>query len=340
MLIVWESSLKAKVQLPIPRTMNISTAQTSAGGSALARIRYSHEETCRWGGLTTRFRSCSKPQPALGQAWLFLMSLILLANGLSLAAAEKKIYIITDLEGISGVFKFDQTRETDTPLARQAREYFMGDVAAVVRGLRDGGATEVLVLDGHGNQAVIPHLAEAGARYITGLPRPDVLSGLNSSFAGIVLLGYHAMMGTSNAVLHHTQSSKSENRYWYNGVESGELAQCAAIAGHFGVPPILVTGDEATCREAERFFGTNCVTVAVKRGIAREAAVLYPFSETRKALYRGAKKSMQAIPRCKPYRLEWPAKAKKQFLSFQNANPPTLVIREATIPDGLHILDF
>ena len=71
----------------------------------------------------------------------------------------------------------------------------------------------------------------------------------------------------------------------YNGVESGELAQNAAIAGYYGVPAIMVNGDEATCREAKKFFGDNCVTVAVKRGLAREAAVLYPFEETRKALY-------------------------------------------------------
>ncbi|HSA00020.1 MAG TPA: M55 family metallopeptidase [Candidatus Paceibacterota bacterium] len=273
---------------------------------------------------------------------LFLAASILLSVALNLAAAgkERRIYVVTDLEGISGVYQFAQTRETDTPLARQAREYFMGDLAAVVRGLRDGGATDVLVLDSHGNQAMIPHLAEPGARYITGQPRPGFLIGLDSSFVGLVLLGYHAMMGTSNAVLHHTQSSKSENRYWYNGLESGELAQCAAIAGHFGVPPILVTGDDATCREAERFFGASCVTVSVKRGIAREAAELYPFQETRKALYRGARKAMRAIPHCKPYRLEWPVKAKMQFLSFENPSQPALQIREAVIPDGLHILDF
>ena len=203
------------------------------------------------------------------------------------AAAPKKIYVVTDLEGISGVYKFTQTRETDTPLALQAREYFMGDLAAVVRGLRDGGATEILVLDGHGNQAVIPHLMEPGAKYLTGLPRPPGLHGLDETYAGLVFVGYHAMMGTPDGVLHHTQSSKSENRYWYNGVESGELAQCAAIAAHFGVPPILVTGDEAVCREAKQFFGDACVTVAVKQGVARESAILYPFAGDAQGALRG-----------------------------------------------------
>jgi len=272
--------------------------------------------------------------------WLFcLLSPALL--GASPPAAQKKIYIVTDLEGASGVYKFAQTREPNNPLGEKAKEYLMGDIAAVVHGLLDGGATEILVLDGHGTQAFLPHLMVAGAKYITGTPRPGVLYGLDASFAGLVFVGQHAMMGTPDGVLHHTQSSRTENRYWYNGVESGELAQCALIAGHYGVPPILVTGDEAACREARQFFGPECVTVPVKRGIAREAAILYPFEETRHALYIGAKQAMAAIGRCKPYRIALPIKAKKQYLVFERpSSQPKLVTKEGTIQDALHILDF
>lgn len=269
-----------------------------------------------------------------------LFSFFVILAGTSTAASQKKIYIITDLEGISGVFKFTQTRETDTQLAREAREYFMGDVAAVVRGLRDGGATEVVVLDGHGNQAVIPHLMDPGAKYITGVPRPETLSGLDNSFAGVVFLGFHAMMGTPDGVLHHTQSSKSENRYWYNDVESGEIFQCAVMAGYYGVPPIMVTGDEATCREAEKFLGKTCVTVAVKKGIARESAMLYPFEETRRKLYKGARQAMGIIPDCKPYKLEMPVKAKMQHLALDGTTTPKLVTKEGTVTNALQITRF
>jgi D-amino peptidase len=257
--------------------------------------------------------------------------------------AQTKIYVITDLEGISGVFKFDQTRQKDTPLNVQACEYFMGDVAAVVRGLRDGGATEVIVLDGHGTQAVLPHLMEPGAKYITGHPRPGVasLTELDASFAGIAMIGFHAMNGTPDGVLHHTQSSKSENRYWYNGVESGELVQSAAIAGHYGVPPIMVSGDEATCREASRFFGATCVTVAVKKGLARESAMLYPFAETRKALYEGAKKAMRNLSSCKPYVLKTPIQVKEEFLNLDPKLPePVLVTREGIAQDVLQLFSW
>jgi D-amino peptidase len=270
---------------------------------------------------------------------LILAIILLFLICSSLATAQIKIYIETDLEGVSGVYKFAQTREKDTPLNIQACEYFMGDLAAVVRGLRDGGATEILIIDNHGTQAVIPHLMEPGAKYITGTPRPGgALWGIDKSFSGIVIFGSHAMMGTPDGVLNHTQSSKSENKYWYNGVESGEMAQTAAIAGYFGIPPILVTGDVATCREATKFFGPNVVTVATKQGISREAAVLYPFEETRKALYEGAKKAIAAIPKCKPYIIEVPIKAKMEYLDLDPSLPkPKLITKEWTIPDALQL---
>jgi D-amino peptidase len=273
---------------------------------------------------------------------VFLAAILAAFAGVGAASDQLKIYIETDLEGASGVFQFAQTREPGSPLNQRAREYFMGDLAAVIRGLRDAGVGEILVLDGHGSGALLPHLMEPGAKYIVGkCPPGSHLWGLDKSYSGLIMLGHHAMMGTPDGVLNHTQSSKTENRYWYNGVESGELAQCAAIAGHHGVPPIMVSGDEATCREAEKFFGPSCVTVAVKRGIAREAAVLYPFPETRRALFEGAKRAVAAIPRCKPYQLALPIKAKKQFLVFDKNNlQPRLETKEGTIPDALHILDF
>jgi D-amino peptidase len=182
-----------------------------------------------------------------------------------------------------------------------------------------------------------------GATYITGKPRPGPgnLTGLDETFDGMIMLGFHAMMGTEDGVLNHTQSSRSENRYWYNGVESGELAQNALIAGYFGVPPIMVTGDEATCQEAKEFFGEDIVTVAVKKGLSREAAELYPFEETRKALYHGAIKAIASIKDAKPYEIELPIKARKQYLDLNSDLPePPVVVKEGIIEEALHITDF
>ena len=271
---------------------------------------------------------------------LWITSWLILAVFAGPVAAQK-IYVVTDLEGASGVYHFGQTREKNSPANLKACEFLMGDIAAVVRGLRAGGAQEILLLDGHGNQAFLPELMEPGAKYITGQPRPGVHCGLDDSFAGIVMLGLHAMNGTPDGVLHHTQSSKGENRYWYNGVESGELAQSAIYAAHFGVPPILVTGDEATCREARKFYGDACVTVAVKKGLSREAAILKPFEETRRDLFEGAKRAMAAIPQCKPYRVEFPIAAKKQYLAPpDDSGKRKLTTKEGTIADALSLYEF
>ncbi|MCE5345155.1 MAG: M55 family metallopeptidase [Bacteroidales bacterium] len=285
-----------------------------------------------------------KIKTGIGSLRLSAMKIILvfslfILTCFSSVTAQIKIYVETDLEGVSGVYKFTQTREKDTPLNIQACEYFMGDLAAVVRGLRDGGATEIIVSDGHGNQAMIPHLMEPGAKYITGKPRT---SGdgwrLDESFSGVVMFGYHAMMGTPDGVLNHTQNSKAENRYWYNGVESGEIVQTALQAGYYHVPAILVTGDVATCREATKFLGPEVITVATKQGISREAAVLYPFEETRKALYEGAKKAIAAIPKCKPFYMQTPIKVKLEYLDLDTALPkPKLITKEWIAPDAIHL---
>lgn len=274
---------------------------------------------------------------------LFFIVVLLVFINISESSAQLKIYVNTDLEGISGVFNFTQTREKGTPENIQACEYFMGDLASVIRGLRDGGATEVVVLDGHGNQAVIPHLMEPGATYITGKPRSGAgnLTTLDSSFAAMVMVGFHAMNGTPDGVLNHTQSSRSENRYWYNGVESGELVQNAIIAGYYDIPFIMVTGDVATCREATHFFGDKVVTVATKKGLSREAAELYPFEETRKALYEGAKRAMSVISDCKPYQLDFPVNAKKTyFVQDPDSSEPKLITKEKIIQNPLQILDL
>ncbi len=280
-------------------------------------------------------------RPGFFSSHLIVWLLVLACFVPSLAAKPLRIYIVTDLEGASGVYKFAQTREPGNPLGEKAKEYLMGDIEAVVRGLRSANVFDIVILDGHGSQAFVPHLMAPGAKYITGKPRPGPLTGLDDSFDGLIQLGAHAMMGVSDGVLCHTQSSRSENRYWYNGVESGELAQCAAIAGHYDIPTIMVTGDVATCREATKFFGPNCVTVAVKRGISREAAELYPFDEARQTLYEGARQAVEAISKCKPYKLSLPIKAKKEYLVFdETSKSGRRVTKEGTIEATSKLMDF
>jgi D-amino peptidase len=101
-----------------------------------------------------------------------------------------------------------------------------------------------------------------------------------------------------------------EAKYWYDDVERGEMYQHAVIAAQYGVPIMLVTGDEATCREARETFGDDVPTVAVKKGISREAAVLLAPAETRALLRQGARRAMEALPRLRPFDVRFPVKVR------------------------------
>jgi D-amino peptidase len=218
-----------------------------------------------------------------------------------------KIYINTDLEGVTGVYKFEQTLNRDGWEYREAVRLLMGDITAVVEGLKQAGVSEVYALDGHGGGGnFVSEFMVPGVKYITGQPRGGPAYGLNESFDGCILLGYHAMHGTPDGVLYHTQSSKTEAKFLYDGVERGEIYQAAVIAGYFDVPVIMVTGDEAVCKEARETLGADITTVAVKEGISREAAVLFAAEDTRKLLTEGAKCAVVSIPRLKPYKINLP----------------------------------
>ncbi|MCM8817549.1 MAG: M55 family metallopeptidase [Candidatus Omnitrophica bacterium] len=252
-----------------------------------------------------------------------------------------KIYICTDLEGATGVFKWSQTRQHG-PEFESAMRLLMGDVAAVCEGLKQAGAKEIYVLDGHdGGNNFIPELMVPGVRYITGYPRKGkVLYGLDETFDGFIMVGYHSMNGTPDGVLHHTQSSTIEAKYFYNGVEQGEIYQCAVIAGYYNVPVILVTGDEAACREAKKLLGENLPTVSVKKGIERESAILISPEETRQMLIEGARKAVKAISEMKPYREKFPIRLKVKTLGPAGASldNPYFVEREFEVQNALDII--
>jgi D-amino peptidase len=230
-----------------------------------------------------------------------------------------KIFISTDLEGVTGVWRFKQTRERETEEFHQAVKFLMHDIAAVAEGLIQAGAKEIYASDGHGGgNNFLPELMVSGVHYITGKPRPRVL---DESFDGYIMLGYHAMNGTPDGVLHHTQSSVTEHKYFYDGIERGEIFQSGAVAGHYNVPVILVTGDEATCKEARLTFGEDIPTVAVKKGLNREAAILLSTADTKKLLIEGAIKSIEMLPQMKPLKVKLPMKIQiRKLVSNANAS--------------------
>jgi len=214
--------------------------------------------------------------------------------------AGVKIYIHTDLEGVSGVASIEAMDRT-TAANRAACQRLMADINAAVDGAIAGGATHVTVLDSHGGGGnFLANLLDARAE--ADPKRNGKWWGcLDRSYSGTLFIGAHAMAGTVNGFLDHTQSSATWHEYILNGRAMGELAQWAIVAGNFGVPMLMVSGDQAACDEAARFFDP-VHTAVVKRGIGRNRAELVPEGEALDRIREAARQCMQLVGRAKPLR--------------------------------------
>ena len=217
-----------------------------------------------------------------------------------------KIFIMTDLEGISGISRKEQVDNSE----RYALERLMADVNAAVRGAFDGGADEVYVEDGHGG----------GRNFIKELLDPRAVQVGNAGTGvktmtevdAMFLIGAHAMSGTLNAFLDHTQSSLTWHDYYVNGKRCGEIAQEAIYAGAFGVPVVMVSGDLTACTEARQFLG-NIRTAVVKYAVCRNEAECVPEEEAEALIYEAAKAAMSRIGETKPYKIILPAEIKIEY---------------------------
>ncbi len=220
-----------------------------------------------------------------------------------------KIYIMTDLEGISGVDSIDMIPEANEGY-RRAVQYLCDDINAAVEGAFRAGATEVVVRDGHGSgKNFSPDMLDPRATYDDTKAYAGML---DDSFAGVFVIGAHAMAGTANAFLDHTQSSICWHNYYINGIRSGELAQYACMAGHHNVPILFVSGDEAACQEARAFFA-GVETAAVKNAIGRNHAECYDRTDCLDKIQTAAQRSISRIGKIRPYRPLLPMEIRVEF---------------------------
>jgi D-amino peptidase len=202
-----------------------------------------------------------------------------------------KIFISVDLEGISGVFAEDQTTVGTAPY-EEVRRYMQADVDTVIEACLAGGATDIVVADGHAGGANLrfDSLPES-VRLVSGSPSPrSMMQGVDASFEAAMLIGYHARVGTAEAVLEHTYSYDVAQVSVGNR-EVGEIAINAAVAGTFGVPVVLVSGDDKAVAEAKRDL-PGVEGAIVKDGVARTAACLLSPSKARARLAEGVQRAL------------------------------------------------
>jgi len=210
-----------------------------------------------------------------------------------------KVYISTDWEGVSGLV----SGRND---AAKGNDWMTEDVNAAVGGAFDAGAKEVVVKDAHAGAINInAEQLDYRAHLISGWKAEMcMVDGLDETFDALLLVGAHACNHTEAGVLNHTFSGCLDE-VRVNGRVFGEAALSACIAGHYGVPAVMVSGDEATCAEVTDLFG-EVETAPVKRGLARESAVLVPLKEARQMIRSAARQALSDLSRFRPLVLDQP----------------------------------
>ena len=239
-----------------------------------------------------------------------------------------KILIATDMEGITGVTTWDQVTPGHAEYAR-FRKLMTEDVNAAVRGAFDAGADEVIVADGHwnGSNILIEDL-DPRAKLNTGSPSPfSMMQGIDENIAGVMFVGYHARNGSPNAILDHTWSSRTVANVWLNDVLTGEYGLNAAVAGHFGVPVIMVSGDQTACAQVTELLG-NVETAIVKRASSRFAAECLAPEVTREMICLSADRAVERLAQGdvpEPFVLDTPITVTVEFFTSDMADRATRI---------------
>jgi D-amino peptidase len=168
---------------------------------------------------------------------------LVLAFAAAASAQGPRIFIVTDLEGVAGVNNWDEQVTPGQRRFEESRRLLLGEVNAAVEGALEGGASEVVIWDGHdGSRTLSKDAIHPKARLIQGRPTPADYYLSEGHYDGIMFVGQHAKAGTPRGLLAHSQSL-SVRDITINGKSVGEIGQVAAIAGHFGIPVIMVAGD-------------------------------------------------------------------------------------------------
>ena len=218
-----------------------------------------------------------------------------------------KIYVIIDLEGITGVVSPDKQAKPGSSGYQEARELLMSDLNAAIEGALEGGASEILIYDMHyyGLNVILDKL-HPKAKIIMGNPHiVPAEMGLNDSFKGMLMIGFHAMAEIKGALLSHTYSHDMKALY-LNGVLMGEIGMEAVIAGTYGVPLIMISGDSKGMEEAEKMLKNlgKPETATVKYAIDDEGAVCLPLSISKEIIKEKALSAVKRINDFKPYQVE------------------------------------
>ena len=263
-------------------------------------------------------------------------------------AQGKKIYISVDMEGISGISGDDQVNAGGSEYGR-SRKLMAEDLNAAVRGVLDAGATDILVNDSHGSQRnLLPEDVHPSARLIShSFKRYGMMEGLDETFDAVIFIGYHAKADAPRGLFAHTGAGVVRDLQ-INGRSVGEGGMNAALAAWYGVPVVLVTGDDAAVAEVKESV-PGIRGVAVKRAINVRAVELKPLTQAREEIRQTAREAVAGAKKPAPQR-SGPFRVQMRFRNFTTPEvaaafreieligPDTVAFARETMPEAYRLI--
>jgi D-amino peptidase len=254
-------------------------------------------------------------------------ALLLVFAGLPLIGQGKRVFLITDAEGVAGVCRQDQTDPKDLEM----RQLLTGEINASVEGLFKGGADEVFVWDGHdGSQTLSALTIDSRAKLIIGELGATML--MERHFSALAFVGQHARANSPGGVMAHTYSSLGIQNMLLNGSPVGELETRAALAGWFDTPVIFLSGDRAAAQQLHAIV-PDAETAVVKEGLENYTCISLSADSARRLIRDGAKAAMGKLGRIRPYRIEGPVTLEIEYTSRHALN------QDAGLKPGSEVVD-
>ena len=208
-----------------------------------------------------------------------------------------RLYVSSDIEGVAGVVSAAQTTPEGGAAYERARRFMTAEVQAAVHAAFDVGVASVLINDGHGpNTNLLIEDLDERVELLTGRPKPlNMMEGIDGGFDAALLLGYHARSGTRAAILDHAYLGSVGYDLRLAGEPVGEFAMNAMLAGHHGVPVVMVSGDDALVAEAKAWL-PQIEAVAVKAAVSRTAARSVTPAAARSRIAEAVRRALTSDP--------------------------------------------
>ncbi len=243
-----------------------------------------------------------------------------------------KLLISADMEGISGIVDWEQVTPGHPEYMTRSRKLMTGDVNAAIQGAFESGADEVLVSDGHWNaRNILLEELDSRAKLNSGSPSPfAMLQGIDDQPPpdAVMLVGYHAAAGTKKAILDHTWSDHRIRAAYLNDRLVGEIGLNAAVAGHYEIPVIALTGDQHACQEGQELIGAALEIAVVKNATGQSAAQCLPLAEARHKICEAAARAaikFREGKAAKPFKVEMPVRLAVEFVYTRHCDRAFLI---------------